>query len=53
MTYITVSIAAGDLDGFAKQIAQAKSAGAESVELRLDYLEELNAEAAKETIISC
>ena len=51
MTYITVPIAAGDLDGFAEQVAQAKSAGAEAVELRLDYLQELNIDSAKKIIV--
>ena len=50
MTYVTVPIGAGDLKSFAEQIAICKSAGAEAVELRLDYLEELSAESAKELV---
>ena len=50
MTYVTVPIGAEDLKSFDERIASAKSAGAEAVELRLDYLEDLNAESAKELV---
>ena len=41
MTHLTVPIAAKDFDQAAKQIKAAIAAGAEMLELRTDYLENL------------
>ncbi|MBN1804699.1 MAG: shikimate dehydrogenase [Sedimentisphaerales bacterium] len=46
-TKLTVPIAAKDLDQAKKQVKRAISAGAEALELRTDYLENLNAEMVK------
>ena len=46
MTYLTVSITAKESDGFCRQFAQAKAAGAEALEVRLDGLEGLTPESA-------
>ncbi|MHC5060851.1 MAG: type I 3-dehydroquinate dehydratase, partial [Planctomycetota bacterium] len=47
MTYLAVPISGNDVVAAGKQIESAKAAGAETLELRTDYLNELNAEALK------
>ncbi len=50
MTYLTVPISANSLDGAVELIKRAQRAGAEAIELRTDYLEELKPEPAKRLI---
>lgn len=50
MTYLAVPIAAKDLDQARRQIKAALAAGAEILELRTDYLENLNSDLVKELI---
>ncbi len=50
MTYLTVPIAAENLDQAARQIRAARAAGAEMLELRTDYLENLTVDLAKKLI---
>ena len=50
MTYLTVPIAAKNLDQAARQIKVARAAGAEMLELRTDYLENLSADLVKKLI---
>jgi 3-dehydroquinate dehydratase/shikimate dehydrogenase len=50
MTYLTVPIAAGNLDQAKQQIKTAKATGAEMLELRTDYLENLSADLVKNLI---
>lgn len=50
MTYLAVPIAAKDLDQARRQIKAALAAGAEIIELRTDYLENLTIDLAKELI---
>jgi 3-dehydroquinate dehydratase/shikimate dehydrogenase len=50
MTYLAVPIAAKDLDGAKQQIKAAKTAGAEMLELRTDYLENLSVDLVKNLI---
>ena len=45
MTYLAVSILAGEEDSFAKQLRLAQKRGAEAIEIRADALAQLNAEA--------
>ncbi len=51
MTYLAVPIAAGDLDQAVRQIRKACAAGAEMLELRTDYLENLRPEWVVNLII--
>jgi 3-dehydroquinate dehydratase/shikimate dehydrogenase len=50
MTYLTVPIAAKNLDQARQQIKAAKAAGAEMLELRTDYLENLSVDLVKNLI---
>jgi len=50
MTYLVVPIAAENPDNASKQIASAKAAGAEMLELRLDYLQNLSVLMVKKLI---
>ena len=50
MTYLAVPIAAPNLDAAARQIRAAQAAGAEMLELRTDYLEELSAGLVKRLV---
>ena len=50
MTYLTVPIAAKNLDQAARQIKAARAAGAEMLELRTDYLENLSADLVKNLV---
>jgi 3-dehydroquinate dehydratase/shikimate dehydrogenase len=50
MTYLAVPIAAKDLDQAKQQIKTAKAAGAEMLELRTDYLENLSLDLVKNLI---
>jgi 3-dehydroquinate dehydratase/shikimate dehydrogenase len=50
MTYLAVPIAAKNLDQAKQQIKTAKAAGAEMLELRTDYLENLSADLVKNLI---
>ncbi|MCJ7778627.1 MAG: type I 3-dehydroquinate dehydratase, partial [Sedimentisphaerales bacterium] len=50
MTYLAVPIAAKDLDQAKQQIKTAKAAGAEMLELRTDYLENISADSVKNLI---
>jgi 3-dehydroquinate dehydratase/shikimate dehydrogenase len=50
MTYLAVPIAAKNLDQAKQQIKTAKAAGAEMLELRTDYLENLGADLVKNLI---
>ncbi len=50
MTYLTVPIASSNLEGAKRQIKKALSAGAKMLELRTDYLENLNVELLKKII---
>jgi 3-dehydroquinate dehydratase/shikimate dehydrogenase len=50
MTYLAVPIAAKDLDQAKRQIKTAKAAGAEMLELRTDYLENLSIPLVKDLI---
>ena len=52
MTYLTVPISAGNIDAAKEQILAAAKAGAEMLELRTDYLQELNIELLKKLITS-
>jgi 3-dehydroquinate dehydratase/shikimate dehydrogenase len=52
MTYLAVPIAAKDVDLAAEQVKSAHSAGAEMLELRTDYLTELNTDTLK-ALASC
>jgi len=47
MTYLAVPISAGDITAAGAQIESARAAGAEIIELRTDYLNELNADLVK------
>jgi 3-dehydroquinate dehydratase/shikimate dehydrogenase len=47
MTYLAVPISAGDVTVAGRQIESATAAGAEMLELRTDYLNELNTDALK------
>ncbi|MBN1391866.1 MAG: shikimate dehydrogenase [Sedimentisphaerales bacterium] len=51
MTYLTAPIAAKNLDEAKQQIKKAKAAGAEMLELRTDYLENLSADLVKNLIV--
>ena len=50
MTYLAVPIAAKDLDGAEQQVSDAVAAGAQMLELRTDYLENLSVDLVKELI---
>ncbi len=50
MTYLTVPIAAENLDKAAEQIKAAKTAGAEALELRTDYLQNLSTNLVKSLV---
>ncbi len=50
MTYLTVPISAKDSDLAQEQIKAAQAAGAEMLELRMDYIEGLNVDFAKKFI---
>ena len=50
MTYLAVPIAAPNPDAAARQIRAAQAAGAEMLELRTDYLEELNVDLVKRLV---
>ena len=50
MTYLAVPIAAKNLDQAKQQIKTAKAAGAEMLELRTDYLENLSVDLLKKLI---
>ena len=50
MTYLTVPIAAENPDQAKKQITTAKAAGAEMLELRVDYFENLNVDLVRNLI---
>jgi 3-dehydroquinate dehydratase/shikimate dehydrogenase len=50
MTYLTAPIAAKNLDEAKQQIKKAKAAGAEMLELRTDYLENLSIDLVKKLI---
>jgi len=50
MTYLTVPIAAADIESAKEQAKAAKKGGAEMVELRVDYLENLSAAMVRELI---
>ncbi len=50
MTYLTVPIAAKNLDQAKQQIKTAKAAGAEMLELRTDYLENISIDLVKNLI---
>ena len=50
MTYLAVPIAASNLDGARHQIRMALAAGAEILELRTDYLENLTVDLVKDLI---
>ncbi len=50
MTYLTVPISASNLDGARHQIKMALAAGAEMLELRTDYLENLTLDLVKDLI---
>ncbi len=50
MTYLTVPISANNLDKAARQIKAAKAAGAEMLELRTDYLENLSVPVVNDLI---
>ena len=50
MTYLAVPIAAKDLDKAGRQIKAAQAAGAEILELRTDYLENLTVDLVKDLI---
>ena len=50
MTYLTVPIAAENLDKATEQIKAAKTAGAEMLELRTDYLENLSVDLVKSLV---
>ncbi|NIP23686.1 MAG: 3-dehydroquinate dehydratase, partial [Phycisphaerae bacterium] len=50
MTYLAVPIAAEDLDKARVQIKAALAAGAEILELRVDYLENLTIDLVKKLI---
>jgi len=50
MTYLTVPVAARNVEGAVEQIKAAKRAGAEALELRVDYLEGLKAKAVRELL---
>jgi 3-dehydroquinate dehydratase/shikimate dehydrogenase len=50
MTYLTVPIAAKNLDEAKQQIKAAKAAGAEMLELRTDYLENISVDLVKNLI---
>ncbi|MHC4722220.1 MAG: type I 3-dehydroquinate dehydratase, partial [Planctomycetota bacterium] len=50
MTYLAVPIAAKNLDQAAQQIKEARVAGAEMLELRTDYLENLSVSAVEKLI---
>jgi 3-dehydroquinate dehydratase/shikimate dehydrogenase len=50
MTYLTVPITASNLEQANQQIKQALSAGAEALELRTDYLEDLTIEQVKKAV---
>jgi 3-dehydroquinate dehydratase/shikimate dehydrogenase len=52
MTYLTVPIAAKNLDEAKQQIKAAKAAGAEMLELRTDYLENLSVDLVKSLIVA-
>src|SRR4030042_1466191 len=51
MTYLAVPIAAKDLDQARQQIKAALTSGAEILELRTDYLENLTGDLVKKLII--
>jgi 3-dehydroquinate dehydratase / shikimate dehydrogenase len=50
MTYLTVPISASDLQQAAGQLLDAKAAGAEAIELRTDYLVDLNIASTKKLV---
>ena len=50
MTYLAVPISASNLDGARHQIRMALAAGAEILELRTDYLENLTIDLVKNLI---
>jgi len=50
MTYLTVPIAAKDIESAKEQIKAAQKGGAEMIELRVDYLDQLNASMVRELI---
>jgi 3-dehydroquinate dehydratase/shikimate dehydrogenase len=50
MTYLAVPISASNLDGARQQIKAARTAGAEILELRTDYLENLTVDLVKKLI---
>jgi 3-dehydroquinate dehydratase/shikimate dehydrogenase len=50
MTYLAVPIAAKNIENAARQIKAARAAGAEMLELRTDYLENLTVDLAKKLI---
>jgi 3-dehydroquinate dehydratase/shikimate dehydrogenase len=50
MTNLTIPISASNLKEAAGQLQQAKAAGAEAVELRIDYIDALNIELTKKII---
>jgi 3-dehydroquinate dehydratase/shikimate dehydrogenase len=52
MTYLAVPIAAKDIDQAKEQIKSAQAAGAEMVEMRTDYLTELNTDALN-SLLAC
>ena len=52
MTYLTIPISAKDLNGCKKQIQTACAAGAEALELRTDYIENLNADKLGEVVFA-
>ena len=51
MTYLAVPIAAPDCDQAKQQIKAARAAGAEMLELRTDYLENLSVDLVKDLIV--
>jgi len=51
MTYLTVPIAAANLEQASQQVEAALAAGAEMLELRTDYLENLSVDLAKRLIL--
>ncbi len=52
MTYLTVPIAAKSVDQAKQQIRAAKAAGAEMLELRVDYLKNLNVDLVKGLVLA-